>query len=129
MPVGCADTARDVELALEERFMDQGLVRFAHQRETNARDPFTFTVYNPNDAERVMWDQTPLSELKKMGLARRLEVEQGLPRITTFNEMNKMQMIIRIDPAFVPPAAAGKGKGAGKGAVVGSRWLVVGSRW
>ena len=80
LPVGCADTARDVELALEEQFMDHGLVRFAHQRETNAEDPFTFIVSHPNDAEKVMWDHTPLLELNKMGLARRLEVEQGLPR-------------------------------------------------
>ena len=111
-PVGCADTARDVELALEEQFMDHGLVRFAHQRETNAEDPFTFIVSHPNDAEKVMWDHTPLLELNKLGLARRLEVEQGLPRIATFNEMSKIQMVLRIDPSFVPPPPPGKG-GAG----------------
>ena len=109
LPVGCADTARDVELALEEQFMDHGLVRFAHQRETNAEDPFTFIVSHPNDAEKVMWDHTPLLELRKMGLARRLEVEQGLPRIATFNEMSKIQMVLRIDPSFVPPPPPGKG--------------------
>ena len=36
---------------------------------------------------------TPLPDLTKMGLARRLEVEQGRNRLDVYNTMDKMAMI------------------------------------
>lgn len=48
-------TARDVELDLEANFMNYGLVRFSHIRETAAEDPHTFSLTYPEDAEQAAW--------------------------------------------------------------------------
>ena len=48
-------TARDVELDLEANFINYGLVRFSHIRETSAEDPHTFSLTCPEDAEQAAW--------------------------------------------------------------------------
>ena len=57
-----------------------------------------------------------------MGLARRLEVEQGMDRAHCYDHMDKLAMMLLINPAYVAPLGAkgqgkdGKGKkGKGKG--------------
>ena len=54
LPVGHDDTARDVELALEGRFTDHGLVRSAHQREIVAEDPLTCVARGGGQALEIM---------------------------------------------------------------------------
>ena len=116
LPVQDQDSARDVELALEATFMEHWLVRFEHSRETSAgEDPFIFTLTNPNDAEKLLWGETPPQELTKMGLARRAEVERGMNRKECYANMDKEELVLLFDAAYVPPAPKGKGKGKGPG--------------
>lgn len=116
--VSVHETARDVELALEASFLHHSLVRLDSVRETSADDPFVFSLSNPLDAERLFWDETPLDAMTKMGLARRLEMEQGQNRLRVFNDMTKTGLLLLLDPGHaipVPAAGKGKGRGGGKG--------------
>ena len=68
-------SARDVEIELESKFMNFALNIFTHQRmdSDHLDDPFTFHLSEPTDAEAALWGSTPVEDLTKMGLARRLE--------------------------------------------------------
>ena len=121
--VSVNDTARQVEIALEQGFVNHDLLRFQHKRVPSdldeEGDPFVFLLSGPADAEQVFWVHTQLCDLTKMGLARRLEVEQGRNRLTCYSDLDKLAMILLIQPGYIPPAPAdGKGKGGrgrGKG--------------
>ena len=124
LPAAANETARTLELKLEQRFLDYQLTVYDHQREVMAdhggddADAYEFTLSNPCDVEACLWADTPMAEQTNLALARRLSLRDGIDMWRAFETMSKDGLIVALGGA---PLGAGRGRGKGKGRGAGAR--------
>ena len=85
-PVSADDTARAVELAHEAHFLDHGWCVFGHRPYPigagGACGKWSLIVQagDPTDVEEYHFARTKITDMRKMALARKLQVRDGLPQ-------------------------------------------------
>jgi hypothetical protein len=77
-PASATDTSRDMELQLEARMLHHQIMRYDSTLRPESDYPWTFELTNPTDIEEHYIKTRKPSELKKIELARQMQLREGL---------------------------------------------------
>ena len=132
-PVGPEATEREVELLHEQAFLQHGVLLYTSERVGDSSNPWSFVLSEPRDPEDDFIETRPQHALTKMGLARSLQVRDGLTdkqRDDMWSKLSKDELLVAFghEPGVgegarddgndhddeAPGAAQGRGRGRGR---------------